>query len=394
MNTSLINNKIIKIKLIFRCIPFQFLTIFIFSVGAILGIINDGGVLFAYTGARIDANYLIIGFIYLFIYLYMIFLSFIVRPVKFNNLLIIEKGFWQIILSIILMIIGIGLLIYNLIRLRAFDLIYINPGAIAFNITEERGVVIYISTMSTFFVGASGLLDQISRKYVKIIIVFTIILFCIGLILTTRRELALIGLIWLGFLLLQKKGIKYMLLIFTPIIIVVMYVALLFRNIDIFESPLKYFSTGEFEPIRYALLLGYKWTENMQYISPVEYSIPFIADGVMVREINAKAASMIFNVPSIDSALGLPTVTIFTTFLYFGGLVPLLFYVAHVFVTKQCAFVYERSNSYIFSYLYVFSLIRLLLVIRNGELFAGIIDSIVLFAIFVFYYIISKVKII
>ena len=44
MNTSLINNKIIKIKLIFRCIPFQFLTIFIFSVGAILGIINDGGV--------------------------------------------------------------------------------------------------------------------------------------------------------------------------------------------------------------------------------------------------------------------------------------------------------------------------------------------------------------
>ena len=114
----------------------------------------------------------------------------------------------------------------------------------------------------------------------------------------------------------------------------------------------------------------------------------------MVREINAKAASMIFNVPSIDSALGLPTVTIFTTFLDFGGLVPLLFYVAHVFVTKQCAFVYERSNSYIFSYLYVFSLIRLLLVIRNGELFAGIIDSIVLFAIFVFYYIISKVKII
>ena len=81
MNTSLINNKIIKIKLIFRCIPFQFLTIFIFSVGAILGIINDGGVLFAYTGARIDANYLIIGFIYLFIYLYMIFLSFIVSKV-------------------------------------------------------------------------------------------------------------------------------------------------------------------------------------------------------------------------------------------------------------------------------------------------------------------------
>ena len=383
--------KKIRIKYIYRCIPFQVIIIIIFGFGAILGIVNDEGILFAYTGDVVSTKYILVCCVYFYIFVLMLIISKFVRPIKTRKFLVINKGVSQIIVSIILIVIGCILLGYNLIRLQVFELIATNPGLIAYKIIEERGAVIYISTMSVFFIGAAGLLDQLSAKYLKIIVFILIFFFSCGLLLITRREQVFIALAWLSFLIYQQKGFRYMLIIFGPIILIFMYVFMMFRNIDILSSPLKYASTGEFEPFRLSLLLGYKWIGNYQYISPLEYVIPFLSDGPVIRDVNGYFTEAVFNLP-FDSNLGLPTVSIFTTFLYFGGILPVIFYGIHLFLIKQCAFMYEHSASYMYSYLYVFSLIKLLLMIRNGQLFSGLIDSIVLFFIFGIYYSLTKIK--
>ena len=158
--------KVTNINFIFRCIPFQILIITVLSIGGILGIVNDNGILFLYTGTKLESKYAIIAVIFVFIFVLMILLSYLICPIKFKKHIVIKYGVWQKTLSVFLVIIGCVLLVFNLYRLRVFEMILINPGLIAFNIIEERGAVVYISTMSVFFLGSAGLLDQTKTKYI------------------------------------------------------------------------------------------------------------------------------------------------------------------------------------------------------------------------------------
>ena len=236
--------------------------------------------------------------------------------------------------------------------------------------------------MSIFYVGATGLLDCVKSKLMIFAIAVLIVAFTIGVMLTTRRELILIVIAWGAFLLVHRISALKTILIMTPVALTILVAALSFRNIDILESPFEYFTSGEFEPMRFAVFLTDRWINSVEFIPPLEYSLPFMSSTKVIGQVNAAfAESLFYN----ESALGIPTITFFTTFFYLGGVVPLMFYIIHIYIVKQFAGIFQQSGSKLVGFVYVFSLVKLMLFIRNGEMFESLIDSIVIL-IFVFSY--------
>jgi len=386
MNSTLFERKVgpRELNFAFSPIGFQILIISLFAIGGALGVLGDHGILFSPLQVELRWHHIIAALLICAVIMLMVFLSIIIKPVQTPLIKTSNGKAGRVIASLICMAAGCGLLWFNFRRLSVFELITTNPGAIAFNITEQGGAVLYFSTMSIFYVGATALLDCVKSRTLSFVIGAIIVGFTLGVILTTRRELVMIVIAWGGFLLIHRIGTVKTILIMSPIVVTMLVAALSFRNINLIESPFAYFTSGEFEPMRYALVLIDRWAKGFEFISPIEYTLPLVSGTKMIGQVNSTFASMLFN---NGTALGVPTVTFFTSFFYLGAIVPLAFYSIHVFIVKQLSWIYRQQQSYLAGFLYVFSLIKLMLFIRNGEMFESLIDSIVIF-VFVFTYVI------
>ena len=180
---------------------------------------------------------------------------------------------------------------------------------------------------------------------------------------------------WVYFATNQIQKSRRRIWVAAGIFLLMMYFSMLVRRIDVLDDPLAYLTSGEFEPFRFAIYLIEQWLKTRTSVSPWEYVVPFVSDHRPIGSVNGYFTALMFG--EAEPA-GNPTVTIFATLLYFGFVFPLIFYSISVFLVKQSAYWLERSPGYYTSLIYGFFLLKLLIIIRNGELLNSLVDTIVL----------------
>jgi hypothetical protein len=273
---------------------------------------------------------------------------------------------------------GYALLAFNCIRLDVPTLLFESPGYIAFRLTEEHGAVIYYTTMLCFFVGASFALDTVRSKHAKRLIVLSIIVFAFGLLAITRREMLILVFLWGFIYLFTRKKVNVAIVVVIGIIFVaaIFISTVIFRHIDVSDSPMAYFLSGEFEPYRFALYLIDNWIrEGGVFYSPWPFVIPYADASTLSQSTNCV---LVQDYLHNSTCLGSFTITVFAALLYFGFAIPIIFYVIAVWCAKQSAYFLDHRDGAFATFIYAFFLLRLVLFVRNGELFNSLIDSIVL----------------
>jgi len=370
----------------------QVATICIFGLGAVIGMIGlDGRVLLAYGYYEVKQP-IIATLAMALLSGAMIFTTWLVQPIKVRVLNLPRSR--MLALSVAWLYIGaaLALMTYNWTRLDAWNLVFTEPGAIAFRLTDEHGVVTLYTTMLCFFVGATFLLDNSDNLAVKLVLAASATVFALGLLGLTRREMLILFVAWWFVHIAITGGRRRSVLLWSVGILfgVGLYLSMLLRSIDILDDPMSYFLSGEFEPFRFSLYLLEQWIRKPEIVSPWSYMFPLVDDHSLIGSVNCYF-NYVLN--GEEQCLGRNTVTIYTTMLYFGLLPPLFFYAVAIFLVKQTAFWVERQPSYLHSFLYAFCLLRLFLLIRNGELLNGLIDNVVLLILVVLFYSVVGCKI-
>lgn len=369
--------RILHIPFLLRCMPLQFITIVLFGVGAVIGALSEEGRVLKDFGVYVVKDLVEVVIFYSCIFAGLMALSWMVRPVRIRLRSIDRSRRWRLAVAWAYVLAALSLMAYNWLRLDVINLLQENPGAIAFRFAEEGGAVLLYTTMLCIFIGAAYLLDHLECRWSRHLVIVSLVLFAVGLLGMTRREMLLLLILWLVVHLSTAgwRWVRHALSVVFALTMVALYFSMLVRGIDMLEDPLSYFSSGEFEPFRYALLLGGEWLRDPVAMSAWPYSFPMAGDQGLVSSVNGYFSGMMFG---DVNALGYPTVTMFSTILYFGFVVPLAFYVASVFLVKQMAYWFSTSRSCYTSFLYAFVLLRMVLFIRNGELFATLLDTLVL----------------
>lgn len=368
---------IVRLPLLLRCLPLQITTIALFGIGAVIGALAEDGRVLKDFGVYVLRDPAEVIGLYVILFGVLMAVSGLIRPVKVRFRVIERPRRWRLAVATAYVVAALALMAYNWVRLDVFNLLQDNPGAIAFRFAEEGGAVLLYTTMLAIFIGSSYLLDHLSHRGARFLVGFALLLFAIGLLGMTRREMLLLLLLWWVVYLATAgwRWVRYALWVAFALTLFALYASMLVRGIDMLEDPLSYFSSGEFEPFRYALLLGSEWLRDPVLISPWPYSFPMAGSQGLVSSVNGYFSGLMFG---DINALGYPTVTMFATLVYFGFAVPLIFYAISVFLVKQMAYWFTRERGYYTSFLYAFFLLRLVLFIRNGELFATLLDTLVL----------------
>ncbi|SIS08575.1 hypothetical protein SAMN05421778_1408 [Sphaerotilus natans] len=367
----------LRIPVLLRCMPLQVLTILLFGVGAVIGALSEEGRVLKDFGVYVVKDLPEVVVFYAVLFAGLMGVTGLVQPLRVRFRVIRRPDRWCLAVAWGYVLTALALMAYNWFRLDVINLLQDNPGAIAFRFAEEGGAVLLYTTMLCIFIGAAYLLDHLKGAWARRLVIGALVLFAVGLLGMTRREMLLLLILWLVVHLSTAglRWVKYALWGVFALTVGALYFSMLVRGIDMLEDPLSYFSSGEFEPFRYALLLGGEWLRNPVALSPWPYSFPMAGDQGLVSSVNGYFSGLMFG---DVNALGYPTVTMFSTFLYFGFVGPLVFYAISVFFVKQVAYWLSISRGFYTSFLYAFVLLRLILFIRNGELFATLLDTLVL----------------
>lgn len=372
-----LQGRVLRIPFLLRCMPLQMVTIMLFGVGAVIGALSEEGRVLKDFGVYMVKDLAEVVVFYACIFAGLMAVTWLVRPVRIRFRVVNRSRPWRLAVAWAYVLAALGLMAYNWLRLEVVNLLQENPGAIAFRFAEEGGAVLLYTTMLCIFIGAAYLLDHLQGRWPRRLVIGALVIFSIGLLGMTRREMLLLLILWLV-VHLSTAGWRWMrhaLWVVFALTMIALYFSMLVRGIDMLEDPLSYFSSGEFEPFRYALLLGGEWLRDPRAMSPWPYSFPMAGDQGLVSSVNGYFSAMMFG---DVNALGYPTVTMFSTILYFGFVGPLGFYAMSVFLVKQVAYWFSVSRSCYTSFLYAFVLLRMVLFIRNGELFATLLDTLVL----------------
>ena len=369
-----------------RAGPIQLLTIGVLMVGGVLGMIAVNGAVLVGEGQFQINQPLLAGGITVAMTAALLLVTAAVRPVRIHLEYKPFNRSWGLFVAWAYILAGYALMAFNLIRLDVPTLLFESPGYIAFRLTEEHGAVIYYTTMLCFFVGASFALDIVRNRHVKRLIVLSIIIFGFGLLALTRREMLILIFLW-GFIYLftrKKVNVAIVVTIGTIFVAAIFITTIVFRHIDVTDSPMGYFLSGEFEPYRFALFLIDNWIrEGGVFYSPWSFAIPF-ADGSTLSQ--STNCVLVQDFLHNSTCLGSFTITVFAAFLYFGFVIPIVFYLFTVWCAKQSAHFLDHRDGAFATFIYAFFLLRLVLFIRNGELFDSLIDSIVLVVLlFIFF---------
>lgn len=361
-----------------RAGPIQLLTIGILMLGGVLGMIAVSGAVLVGEGQFQVNRPVLAGGITVAMTAVLLLVTAVVRPLRIHFEYRPFNRNWGLFVAWVYIIAGYALMAFNLIRLDVPALLFESPGYIAFRLTEEHGAVIYYTTMLCFFVGASFALDTVRSKNVKRLIVLSIIIFALGLLALTRREMLILVFAWGFIYLFTRKKVNVTIVVIIGIIFIAatFISTILFRHIDVTDSPMGYFLSGEFEPYRFALYLIDNWIrEGGVLYSPWTFVIPYADGSTLAQSTNCV---LVQDYLHNSTCLGSFTITIFAALLYFGFAIPIIFYIIAVWCAKQSAHFLDHRDGAFATFIYAFFLLRLVLFVRNGELFDSLIDSIVL----------------
>jgi hypothetical protein len=377
------------IPVILRIIPLQVATVLLFGLGGLLGSIHsDGRVLLDYGYYELK-NPATSIFVLLALAALLTMLSTAVRPLSVR--LDSQKSQMGIIIASGYVLIALGLMAFNWMRVDVWQQFLAEAaGSIAFRLQEQGGMIVYYSSMILFFVGASYLLDH-AKGGVRTLVWAAIVVFALGLFGLTRREMLLLLVFWLflyGSTTNRLRWTSRGLWLLGLLSAVALYFSLLLRGIDILDDPLSYFASGEFEPFRFAAFLIDSWLQDPVYVSPLAYAIPFGSDQFIASVNNFFNALLLGE----SGFLGRHTVTIYVTVLYFGFLVPVVFFCIATFLARQSAHFLERSPSYQTAFYYAFFLMKLFIILRNGELLASLVDTAVLLIVAVPFHLLVRTR--
>jgi hypothetical protein len=370
-----------------RAGPIQLLTIGILMAGGVLGMIAVNGAVLVGEGQFQINQPLLAGGITVAMTAALLLVTAAVRPLRIQLEYKPFNRSWGLFVAWAYILAGYALMAFNLIRLDVPTLLFESPGYIAFRLTEEHGAVIYYTTMLCFFVGASFALDIVRNRHVKRLIVLSIVIFGFGLLALTRREMLILIFLWGFIYLFTRKKVNVAIVVTIGIIFVAatFITTIVFRHIDVTDSPMGYFLSGEFEPYRFALFLIDNWIrEGGVFYSPWSFAIPF-ADGSTFSQ--STNCVLVQDYLHNSTCLGSFTITVFVAFLYFGFLIPIVFYLFAVWCAKQSAHFLDHRDGAFATFIYAFFLLRLVLFIRNGELLDSLIDSIVLVVLLLLFFV-------
>lgn len=377
----------VKIPFLLRCLPLQAFTIGLFGIGAIIGMLAENGRVLSDYGFYELKHPGYSSFILVLLSFLLFGVSYIIKPIKIRFEERLRSQRLAFMVATLYIAIALGLMLYNWVRLDAWDLFLDNPGAIAFRLSNEKGMVFLYTTMLCFFIGAAFILDHSKSAIVRLMVMLATVVFALGLLGLTRREMAILLFVWGVVYFATQSGRRSIRILWLIGIIsgFALYVSMLFRGIDIVDDPASYFTSGEFEPFRYALYLIEKWVNDPHIVSPWAYVFPLVSDQGPIGSVNGYFTVLMLG----DSQwLGHHTVTIFTTMLYFGLVFPLLFYSLAVFLLKQSGYWLERQPGFYCSFLYAFFLLKFFIIIRNGELIASLVDTAVLLILVITFHVI------
>jgi hypothetical protein len=367
-----------RIPLFLRAGPIQLLTIGILMLGGVLGMIAVSGAVLVGEGQFQINQPILAGGITIAMTAVLLLVTAAIQPLRMHLEYQPFNRNWGLFVAWVYIIAGYALMAFNWIRLDVPALIFDTPGYIAFRLTEEHGAVIYYTTMLCFFIGASFALDTVRSKHVKRLIVLSIIIFALGLLALTRREMLILVFVWGFIYLFTRKKVNVAIVVTIGIIFVAatFISTILFRRIDVSDSPMAYFLSGEFEPYRFALYLIDNWIrEGGVLYSPWTFAIPYADGSTLAQSTNCV---LVQDYLHNSTCLGSFTITVFAALLYFGFVIPIIFYVIAVWCAKQSAHFLDHRDGAFATFIYAFFLLRLVLFVRNGELFDSLIDSIVL----------------
>jgi hypothetical protein len=381
-----------NIPLYLRVGPIQVLAIAIFAIGGVLGMIAANGAVLIEQGQFTVGRPVLAATIAMAIAAFLMFVSALVKPAKIHLEYHPYNRALGRAVAAIYMAAGFALLVYNWQRLDVSDLLLVKPGSIAYQLTEQHGAVIYYTTMLCFFVGASFMLEVAQSKLLRNFVVLSIVAFAVGVLAISRREMLLLVFAW-GFvhaLTRRKISATVVVILAIPCLIAIFVTTIVFRGIDVVEEPTAYFLSGEFEPFRFALYLIDNWVrEGGVYYSPWSYAIPYVDPAVLAESTNCQ---LVFDFLHND-CLGSYTITVFASFLYFGFAFPLFFYVVTVWLAKQSGYWLSMRGGPFSSFIYAFFLLKVILFIRNGELFDSLIDSITLIVLLIIFFFVTGWKV-
>jgi hypothetical protein len=381
-----------RIPLLLRVGPIQLLTIGILMLGGVLGMFAVGGAVLVGEGQFQINQPILAGGITVVMTVVLLLITALIRPLRINLEYQPYNRNWGLLVAWIYIIAGYALMAFNLIRLDVPTLLFESPGYIAFRLTEEHGAVIYYTTMLCFFVGASFALDTVRSRHVKRLIVLSIIVFALGLLATARREMLILIFAWGFIYLFTREKLNVAIVAVLGMIFggAIFVSTIVFRHIDVSDSPMAYFLSGEFEPYRFALYLVDNWIrEGGVFYSPWSFAIPFADASTLAQSTNCV---LVQDYLHNSTCLGSFTITVFAAILYFGFAIPVVFYVIAVWCAKQSAHFLEHRDGAFSSFIYAFFLLRLILFVRNGELFDSLIDSIVLAVLLLIFFVATSWK--
>jgi hypothetical protein len=378
-----------RIPLLLRAGPVQLLTIGILMVGGVLGMLAVNGAVLVTEGQFHVNQPILAGSITVAMTAALLLLTAAVRPLRITLEYRPFNRSWGLFVAWVYIIAGYGLMAFNWIRLDVPTLLFNSPGYIAFRLTEEHGAVIYYTTMLCFFVGASFALDTLRSKLVKRLIILSIVGFGLGLLALTRREMLILIFAW-GFIYLftRNKVNVTIVVVLGMMFAAAIYVStIIFRHIDVSDNPTAYFLSGEFEPYRFALYLVDNWLrEGGVFYQPWPFALPFADASDASTLAQSTNCVLVQDFLHNSTCLGSYTITVFASILYFGFAIPIIFYVITLWCAKQTAYFLDHRDGAFSTFVYAFFLLRLILFVRNGELFNSLVDSIVLAVLlFVFF---------
>jgi hypothetical protein len=375
-----------RVPLFLRAGPIQLLTIGILMLGGVLGMIAVNGAVLVGEGQFQINQPVLAGGITVAMTAVLLLVTAVVRPLRIHFEYRPFNRNWGLFVAWVYIFAGYALMAFNWIRLDVPTLLFDSPGYIAFRLTEEHGAVIYYTTMLCFFVGASFALDTVRSKNVKRLIVLSIIIFALGLLALTRREMLILVFAWGFTYLFTRKKVNVTIVVIIGIVFVAatFISTIIFRHIDVTDSPMGYFLSGEFEPYRFALYLIDNWVrEGGVLYSPWTFVIPYADGSTLAQSTNCV---LVQDYLHNSTCLGSFTITVFAALLYFGFAIPIIFYVIAVWCAKQSAHFLDHRDGAFATFIYAFFLLRLVLFVRNGELFDSLIDSIVLSVLLVTFF--------
>ena len=263
---------------------------------------------------------------------------------------------------------GIFSLLYQLVYDRA--LYFINQPMVGV-VLASSGILKYFFISQFSFVLVYLIYKMAHKKNFVFYVFISCVLFSLLLFfyLVSRREVLIYFFIlfFLGFLGGKKvySAIKYILPLFVVLIITV---NIRTGNENIFDV-LGFLSSQEFYPFQFGAILIDKWISSFYIENPV-YITPF---SLLLSDYNTLSSRQMFEVFS-HVGPG-PTVSInytLTAFFYFP--VMMYFYITCLFMSSIYTRCFSSDRSYVYIPYYAFLCIKLILLIRNGEIVNHFLD--------------------